>query len=531
MKIDMKEDDVVFKKRKFRISLYWFIPIIATLITLSIIWNNTINKGLLIELSMDDASGIETSKTLLKYKSVVIGKVEEVLLSNDYNSTKIFVRVDKEFEDIVNEDATFWLVKPRFGTTSISGLDTVLSGVYINMIRGKSDKPGRKFICSDKIPVETHEKGIIIKLVNETDKIISEGTNINYRGYNIGVVNDSTYDKNLNKIVYSAQIFDEYLGLVNDQSVFWVDPGLEVGLGSQGIKFSLPNINDLLAGSIKVDKFNNLNSESIKSGDTFHLYKSMEYAKYFNIKDHNPSYCVMVDNNTNIVEGAPVYLRGEIVGFVSDRSWFKNNLDILDYNKKIPVLFILDYQDETGHDDEFYIKVRSIFSDLLKNNKICAVISNNGLLTSSKSINLVLNDKKLKCESRVSEYRNIAVIPSVVEKNVTDNISSFTDKLNQIDVKSLSTSVNKTVDDVDKTVLALNKKINSLELNNSIKQLNKTLSSYDKNSEIYNKIIDVINKLNSTLNDLNPTIKKFGQKSNALIFEENSEDIQPGSNK
>ena len=80
-------------------------------------------------------------------------------------------------------------------------------------------------------------------------------------------------------------------------------------------------------------------------------------------------------------------------------------------------------------------------------------------------------------------------------------------------------------------MLALNKKINSLELNNSIKQLNKTLSSYDKNSEIYNKIIDVINKLNSTLNDLNPTIKKFGQKSNALIFEENSEDIQPGSNK
>ena len=70
--------------KKKKISLYWLVPILALIITSILIWQNTFNKGKLIELYMDDASGIEVGKTLVKLRSVNVGIVENITLSHDF---------------------------------------------------------------------------------------------------------------------------------------------------------------------------------------------------------------------------------------------------------------------------------------------------------------------------------------------------------------------------------------------------------------------------------------------------------------
>lgn len=80
--------------KKKKISLYWLVPILALIITSILIWQNTFNKGKLIELYMDDASGIEVGKTLVKLRSVNVGIVENITLSHDFKGAIAQIRMN-----------------------------------------------------------------------------------------------------------------------------------------------------------------------------------------------------------------------------------------------------------------------------------------------------------------------------------------------------------------------------------------------------------------------------------------------------
>jgi paraquat-inducible protein B len=44
--------------------------------------------------------------------------------------------LSKDAESLLKADTQFWIVRPRIGVGSVSGLDTLLSGVYIGMKTG-----------------------------------------------------------------------------------------------------------------------------------------------------------------------------------------------------------------------------------------------------------------------------------------------------------------------------------------------------------------------------------------------------------
>ena len=82
---------VVKKPRKF--SLVWVIPCLACVITALLIWNNTINVGPEIKIIMSDAEGMEAGKTLVKFRSVVVGTVKDISLSDDFSKTVLTVEM------------------------------------------------------------------------------------------------------------------------------------------------------------------------------------------------------------------------------------------------------------------------------------------------------------------------------------------------------------------------------------------------------------------------------------------------------
>ena len=66
------------KLRKHKISLYWLVPIVALITTVILIWENSFNKGPLVSLHMEDASGIEAGKTVVKFRSVDVNYLTEL---------------------------------------------------------------------------------------------------------------------------------------------------------------------------------------------------------------------------------------------------------------------------------------------------------------------------------------------------------------------------------------------------------------------------------------------------------------------
>ena len=114
-----------------RLSIVWIVPLVALVVVLAIAWQNYADRGPLIEIGFENASGVRAGSTELRYRDVKVGLVEEVGFARGLGQVLVKVRLDQDVAPYVDGDARFWVVRPQVTTQGVSGLDTVLSGVFI----------------------------------------------------------------------------------------------------------------------------------------------------------------------------------------------------------------------------------------------------------------------------------------------------------------------------------------------------------------------------------------------------------------
>ena len=136
--------DVKHKSKGF--SAIWVIPIVAAVIGGWMVFQNLLQEKPVIEVTFENAAGIQAGKTLVKLRDITIGKVTKVEFTKDLGT----IRVTLEFEGIktdhIKDSTRFWVVKPRIGIGGVSGLNTLLSGAYIEADPGEGGKPATKFV-------------------------------------------------------------------------------------------------------------------------------------------------------------------------------------------------------------------------------------------------------------------------------------------------------------------------------------------------------------------------------------------------
>ena len=138
--------------RRFRVSAVWVIPLIAAIVAIGVAVDRILNQGPTIVIGFKSAEGMEAGKTVIKYKDVIIGQVKSVELADDFTKVRVTAQIAKHAEDLMVEDAKFWVVEPRITLSGISGLSTLLSGNFIGFEPGKSDKEARRFTGLDAAP-------------------------------------------------------------------------------------------------------------------------------------------------------------------------------------------------------------------------------------------------------------------------------------------------------------------------------------------------------------------------------------------
>ena len=111
----------------------------------------------LVEIRFDSAEGVESGKTQVKYKDVVVGMVRGISLSDDLQSVNVLVEMDRKASRLAVADTRFWIVRPRIDTGGVSGLGTLVSGAYISLDVGQSGESQRKFVGLDTPPAVTSE--------------------------------------------------------------------------------------------------------------------------------------------------------------------------------------------------------------------------------------------------------------------------------------------------------------------------------------------------------------------------------------
>lgn len=173
-----------------RISIVWIVPFLALAVVIAIAWQSYADRGPLIEIGFDNASGIRAGNTELRFRDVRIGLVEEVTFAEGLGKVLIKARIDKDVAPYVDADAQFWVVRPQVTAQGVSGLGTVLSGVYIEGLW--DDQSGETVTRFDGLPDAPLERvgqsGLRLTMRASDGAALTENTPILYRGVQVGRV-------------------------------------------------------------------------------------------------------------------------------------------------------------------------------------------------------------------------------------------------------------------------------------------------------------------------------------------------------
>nr|WP_254899280.1 MlaD family protein [Thalassococcus arenae] len=303
------------------LSVVWLVPLMALVASLGIAWQNYADRGTLIEITFPEAAGIAEGETTLRYRDVVIGTVEKVGFTEDLAEVKVDVRVDNEVVPFLDDEATFWIVRPQVSARGISGLSTVLSGVYI--AGGWDQNPGTpqlSFRGAAQPPlVQPGENGTRIVLRTNDGTSVSAGAPILYRGIEVGQLEQPRLTATGDAILIDAFIEAPHDRLVSQATRFWDASGFSVSLGTSGFQLDVDSLASLVTGGVSFETIYS-GGGPIEAGQVFDLYPDEEEARrrpFLALDDNTVSFTVVFGESVSgLTNGADVTYRGLPVGQV-----------------------------------------------------------------------------------------------------------------------------------------------------------------------------------------------------------------------
>ena len=323
MSAEVPEVEVKGPKRSLRsrVSVVWLVPVGALAVALGIGWQSWNEQGPLIEVTFEDGGGVLAGETELRFRDVAVGLVEEVDFTDGLDRVRLSIRVDKDLARFIDADAQFWVVRPEVTTEGVSGLDTVLSGVYV---RGQWDsETGTEETSFEGLPrpplLGPEQQGIEITL-RATEGVLSGNSPILYKGVEAGRIGSATVSTDGFYVEAPGVIYAPYDNLVTETTRFWDTSGFSVKIGTGGAEIDFDSVAALLAGGLAFDTFVS-GATLAEDGQIFEVYDAEETARnsVFNTPD-GPSLnlvAVFDGNVSGLAVGAPVELDGVRIGSVS----------------------------------------------------------------------------------------------------------------------------------------------------------------------------------------------------------------------
>ena len=304
------------QNRRWIPRLVWVVPIAAAVIGISLLIRNWENAGPQITISFLSGEGVQVGKTLVKYRDVTVGQVSAVVLSADHQTVVVTANLSKDAAGLLKEDTQFWIVRPRFGVGSVSGLDTLLSGVYIGMKTGTATRREHEFVGLENPPALAHgPHGRELQLHAARVGSLSIGSPVYFRQFQVGrVIDENLLPDGSTRV--TAFVEAPYDGFVKPVTRFWNASGIDVKLGADGLKVQTESLAAVLAGGLAFDDGPTEVVSAAAMPNDFTLYKNETEAMA--PPDGEPHYVRMrfAQALRGLDVGAPVEFVGVNIGSV-----------------------------------------------------------------------------------------------------------------------------------------------------------------------------------------------------------------------
>lgn len=274
-----------------------------------------------ITMHFDDFSSVTVGKTKLKFANHELGFIKSLEL--DMNTKRGDphrwigkVLIDPKAAPYITESTEFWIETPKISLGEMDSFSNLLEGAYLAVKPGKiGEEPKYEFYALSKPPVADYSKaGLHLQLQAKNLSSVSVGQGVYYREMKVGSVEGFALAKDEETFDVHIHILEEFEYLVNDNSIFFEDSGVEFSGNLQSFNFKSRPLQSMLAGGISFEgRSEGKKGKSLKNGDVFVLYESQQDAKYTN------SVYLSIKNQEEILENSTrLMYRGEQVGIVSE---------------------------------------------------------------------------------------------------------------------------------------------------------------------------------------------------------------------
>ena len=301
------------------VSIVWFIPFIALIFGGWLGGKALSEQGVFITIEFENGVGIVPKKTEVRYKGLVTGIVNKVVPSDDLQSVIAEVEMTQSFADYLTQNTKFWLISADISLQGVSGLDTILSGSYINILPDSNEdaKSQDHFVALNEAPpLDMSTPGLYLTLQTSVLGSISENSPITFKQIPIGYVTSYHYVEDRQGIDINVFIEHEYAHLIKENSLFWNTSGVQVTASiTGGVKINTDSLASIIGGGIAVDTLSYQEKLApAKNGDTFALHSDFQSAE----TGHEIE--LTLDWNSGVNHNAAILYQGLTIGSIDSFS-------------------------------------------------------------------------------------------------------------------------------------------------------------------------------------------------------------------
>lgn len=517
-----------------QISAIWIIPVVALAIGIWMFVQYLNSKGPEITIRLPNASGIEVGKTAIKSLNVNVGVVTKVQLSKDYSYITVTAQMDNDTERMLKNDTKFWVVKPRIGKEGVSGLDTLLSGAYIEMQPGHGKDDKYHFEALEVPPVAPADaKGLRVVLTSHEAGKLAVGDPVLYDGFTVGRVEKTSFDINSKLANYQLFIFEPYNRLVRTTSNFIMQSGMNVQMGAEGFNVKIGSLESLITGGVTFKTPSD--EQGVVQNKQLKHYRLFDSVQDYHEKMYDKSLKFVMlfkESIRGLKAGAPIEYRGIQIGTVQKVPLRLPTSEEGFTSKEIPVLVRIDLGRVYNHSDEGTLESLRAYLEKEFKNGLRATLKTGNLLTGA----LYIGTDVYKGEKpeKLAKYDGYEVFPTKAGNlaEVQKQLTNLLNKFNKLPVEDTLNSMTATLKASEKTMNSAARVTQDLDrilkqkdtqtlpsdIKASLKEIQNTLNGFSPNAAAYQNLQGALSQFEQVMTELQPVLRQLNEKPNSLVF-------------